>query len=51
MTVFEAKDLRDLATFKHQEGQLAILERQPLGGGDIQTRLVLVLALTRSPHL
>ena len=34
MTVFEAKDLRDLATFKHQEGQLAILERQPLGGGD-----------------
>ena len=34
MTVFEAKDLRDLAAFKHQEGQLAILERQPLGGGD-----------------
>ena len=34
MTIFEAKDLRDLATFKHQEGQLAILERQPLGGGD-----------------
>ena len=34
MTVFEAKNLRDLATFKHQEGQLAILERQPLGGGD-----------------
>ena len=34
MTVFEAKDLSDLATFKHQEGQLAILERQPLGGGD-----------------
>ena len=34
MTVFEAKDLRDLATFKHKEGQLAILERQPLGGGD-----------------
>ena len=34
MTVFEAKGLRDLAAFKHQEGQLAILERQPLGGGD-----------------
>ena len=34
MTVFEAKELRDLAAFKHQEGQLAILERQPLGGGD-----------------
>ena len=34
MTVFEAKDLSDLATFKHQEAQLAILERQPLGGGD-----------------
>ena len=34
MTVFEAKDLRDLATFTHKEGQLAILERQPLGGGD-----------------
>lgn len=34
MTVFEAKDLRDLAAFKHHEGQLAILERQPLGGGD-----------------
>ena len=34
MTVFEAKDLRDLATFKHKEGQLAILERKPLGGGD-----------------
>ena len=34
MTVFEANDLRDLAAFKHQEGQLAILERQPLGGGD-----------------
>ena len=34
MTVFEAKDLRDLEAFKHQEEQLAILERQPLGGGD-----------------
>ena len=34
MTVFEAKGLRDLAAFKHQEEQLAILERQPLGGGD-----------------
>ena len=34
MTVFEAKDLRDLAAFKHQGGQLAILEREPLGGGD-----------------
>jgi hypothetical protein len=34
MTDFEAKDLSDLATFKHQEAQLAILERQPLGGGD-----------------
>ena len=34
MTVFEAKDLRDLAVFKHQEGPLAILERQPLEGGD-----------------
>ena len=34
MTVFEAKELRDLAAFKHQEGQLAILERQPLRGGD-----------------
>ena len=34
MTVFEAKNLRDLAAFKHKEGQLAILERQPLGDGD-----------------
>ena len=34
MTVFEAKGLRDLAAFKHQEEQLAILERQPLEGGD-----------------
>ena len=34
MTVFEAKDLRDLEAFKHQEEQLAILERQPLEGGD-----------------
>ena len=34
MTVFEAKDLQRFGTFKHQEGQLAILERQPLGGGD-----------------
>ena len=33
MTVFEAKDLRDLEAVKHQEEQLAILERQPLGGG------------------
>ena len=34
MTVFEAKDFRDLAAFKHREGQLAILERHPVGGGD-----------------
>ena len=34
MTVFEAKDFRDLAAFKHQEGQLAILERHPVEGGD-----------------
>tara|TARA_B100000989_G_scaffold47303_1_gene30755 strand:+ start:451 stop:1110 length:660 start_codon:yes stop_codon:yes gene_type:complete len=34
MTVLETKNLRDLIAFKHQEGQLAILERKPLGGGD-----------------
>ena len=34
MTVFQAKDFRDLAAFKQQEVQLAVLERQPLGGGD-----------------
>ena len=34
MTVLETKNPRDLIAFKHQEGQLAILERQPLGGGD-----------------
>ena len=34
MTVLETKTLRDLIAFKHQEGQLAILERQSMEGGD-----------------
>ena len=34
MNVFRAKDFSDLITFKHDEGQLAVLERQPLKGGD-----------------
>ena len=34
MDVFRAKDFADLITFKHDEGQLAVLERQPLKGGD-----------------
>ena len=34
MDVFRAKDFADLITFRHHEGQLAVLGRQPLNGGD-----------------